>query len=419
MEARRSYRPLAVVVTAALVYVLAVIQRMSPPVVALEIMNDLAMTADHMSLMFAVTMLGYGLMQPVAGFWADCFGPRKCLSCAALILGAASLIFSLSPGLGPGLAARALVGLAAGVALMPCLKLASHWFSPARFGLASSLIVSAAALANFAVGRPLASAASAFGWRGSFFGLGVMGLGLAVLVFLIVRDHPPQETAPETEPGCRPRPAFFQTARLIVGKLDFWRLALIYGATDLAYGAFIGLWAGPWLMEVHHLSEVEVGNILSVSAFGFLIGPPLLVILAQAWKSPSKVLAVVALANTLIALVLVRGPETMSYTALCLFCFIAPVGGQVAPLLFVLTKSIVPDHLGASAMGLINIAPILAGGLMQKVVGGVLTRAGGSGLTSYELYGQAFQPMLICLILSIPLTLWQVRAEKKSRGKAD
>jgi len=404
------------VVTAALVYVLAVIQRVSPPVVALEIMTDLGMTADHMSLMFAVTMFGYGLMQPVAGFWADSFGPRKCLAAAAMILGAASVIFSLSPGLGPGLAARALVGLAAGVALMPCLKLASHWFSPARFGLASSLIVSSAALANFAVGRPLASATQAFGWRESFFGLGLFGLGLAVLVFLLVRDRPPGEEPLPDPPDRAAKPGFFQTARLIVCRLDFWRLALIYGCTDLAYGAFIGLWAGPWLMEVHHLTEVEVGNILSVSAFGFLIGPPLLVLLAQAWKSYSKVVAVVAVANTLIALVLVRGPETMSLTALTVFCFVAPVGGQVAPLIFVLTKSIVPDNLGASAMGLINIAPILAGGLMQKVVGSALTRASESGgpvLTSYELYGQAFQPMLICLIISIPLTLWQVRREKK------
>ncbi len=420
MNAPRPGRATAVMLAATLVYILAVIQRGSPPVVALDIMADLGFTPDHLSLMFAATMVAYGLMQPVAGFWADRFGPRRCLVGAGLGLGLGSIIFSLAQGLVVGLSARMLVGLAAGLALMPCLKLAGHWFSPKRFGLVSSIIVAAAALANFAVGRPLAQSAAAFGWRWSFMGLGIAGLLLAVAVFLVIRDRPPLAEAPEPEAPAwppeeaAPTPTFFQSLRLIAREPEFWLLALLYAGTDMLYATFTGLWAGPYLIEVHGQTEAAVGNMLSVAAAGFLVGPPLLVWWATMWRSYGRVLLCLALADVLIALVLVWAEPGLSSPALYFLCFIAPVGAQGACLIFVLVRNLFPENLAASSMGLINVFPIIPGALMQKIVGHLLTQAEDLNpmAAPQELYSQAFQPLLIYMIISVPLALWQVRKER-------
>ncbi len=419
MGGQSAYRTLLVMAAAALVYTLAVVQRMSPPVVALDIMNDLGLNPDHLSLLFATTMVTYGLMQPVAGFWADRFGPRRCLTAAALVLGLGSLVFSLAGGLGLGLPSRALVGLAAGVALMPCLKLAGHWYSPRRFGLACSCILGAGALGNFICGRPLAVTAAESGWRWAFTALGVVGLVLGLAVFWIVRDRPPlpPEDGPTALPPDEPPPqlSFLRTALTVVREPEFWLLGFLYACTDMLYATFTGLWAGPYLMEVQRLGEVTVGNMLSISAVGLLAGPPLWVLLATAWKSYAKVLLTITLLNVLFALVLVWGPDTLGAPTLYLLCLAAPTGAQVAGLIFVLTRGLFPQHLSASAMGLMNVFPIIIGAAMQQVIGAVLTRGGTAAPETLprDLYGQAFLPLLVCMVVSVPLALWQVRREKK------
>jgi sugar phosphate permease len=138
--------------------------------------------------------------------------------------------------------------------------------------------------------------------------------------------------------------------------------------------------------------------------------------LAEAWKSYAKVLLLVAVLNVLVALLLVRGPDRLSQPALYALCFVAPVGAQVAGLVFVLARNLFPDDIAASAMGLINIFAIVPGALMQKIIGALLARGEllEPALSARELYSQAFMPLLGCVILGLPLALWQWRREKKS-----
>lgn len=414
---RLRFPPTLIMIVAAMVYVLAVIQRMSPPVVALEIMNDLGLNPDSMSLMFAATLVCYGVMQPVAGFWADRFGPRRCLLVAALVLGLTSFGFYAARGMALGLPSRALVGLAGGVVLIPCLKLAANWFTPRQFGFISSCMVASAAVANFIVGRPLAAAVEAHGWRWCFAALGAAGLVLAVLIFLMVHDRPASAGgAPPPGDSAPPRAGFVANTLSIVRLPEFWLLGAMYACTDMMYGVLTGLWAGPYLMEVYGLSEAAVGNMLSVAAMGFLVGPPLWVLLAAAWRSYAKMLFCATLLNVAVAFVFVRSPEFMSLPALYLLCVIAPVGAQMANMVFILATKLVPDHMSASAMGLINIFAILPVAVMQKIIGGILARyeAAEPALSARELYAQAFTPMLICMIVSVPLAYWQVRREKRT-----
>lgn len=410
------FPPVLIMIVAALVYVLAVIQRMSPPVIALEIMNDLGLNPDSMSLMFAATLVCYGVMQPVAGFWADRFGPRRCLLVAALVLGLTSFGFYAAKGMLLGLPSRALVGLAGGVVLIPCLKLAGNWFTPKQFGFISSCMVASAAVANFIVGRPLAVAVGAYGWRWCFAALGVVGLILAAMIFLMVQDRPavPRSFQPSPE-ETPPRAGFIQNTLAIVKLPEFWLLGIMYACTDMMYGTLTGLWAGPYLIEVYGLSEETVGNMLSVAAMGFLVGPPLWVLLAAAWNSYAKMIFCATIANVAIAWIFVRSPEFMGVPSLYLLCIIAPIGAQMANMVFILATRLVPGHMSASAMGLINIFAILPVAFMQKIIGGILARGEAlePALSARELYGQAFTPMLICMIISVPLALWQVRREKK------
>lgn len=417
----RSYWPALVIATAICIYILASVQRLSPPVIALAIMADLGLTPGNMSLMFAMTMAAYAFMQPISGFCADRFGPRRCLLVSTLLMGLGSVLFSQAQGLMVGLGTRTLIGLAAGITILSCMKLAIHWFKPERFGLINSLVIASAALANFAVGRPLAMSVEAIGWRSSFFWLGLAGLGLAVLTFLLIQDRPPRDASPEQREaqGDQEKLNFFTSLSKIARLPQFWLLGLLYSMTDMPYAILTGLWIGPYLIEVHGQSEASVGNMLSVSALGFLIGPTLWMLLASYWKSLSKVVLLAICANILIGIFMVFGPAGMGVPFLYFFTIMAPVGGQIAGIMFILAKDLAPANLSASAMGLMNTFPFIFGAAMQKIIGSILARAElQGGLAPRDCYAAAFKPYLLYISLGLFLALWQLRLEKRAKASS-
>gem|GEM_PF-7057471 len=410
-------RALMVLSLAGLVYVFAALERISPPVVALDIMNALGLKPDDLSLMFSLTFIAYALTQPIAGFGADWIGPKRCLLAATIFLGGASIWFSYSQSLWSAALARALVGLAAGFVFVPAVRLAANWLPPRHFAMASSCILAASALSNFLAGSPLARSADRFGWRWSFFALGLAGLALSGLVLALIADHPrpgpghPQEH-PQELPQKRPAktPHFWPSARQIFSHPMFWLISLVYTGTDLLYDTFTGLWAGPYLIEAHGLSAVAAGDILSTASLGFLVGGPLVVFWGNRWGSYSKVLICLTLGNIGLTSFIIWGPAQSPPWMLYLLCLAAPLGVHGTGLIFALSKNYFPENITGTLIGFLNLMPFLAGALMQNIVGFILARLQADpltgALTAHEQYAQAFIPVLFWSFLTFMASVW-------------
>ena len=421
-------RPKAILVLglAGLVYVLAALERISPPVVALDIRASLNIGPDDMGLMFSATFITYALMQPLAGFGADRFGPKRCLMICVALLGLASIWFSQSGSLLSATMARALVGVAAGFAFVPAVRLAANWLPDKYFGMASTCILAASALSNFMAGSPLAMTADTFGWRWSFLMLGVAALALLILVWWIISDRPTPNSAgqdsrgSDTESSANPEKSgaicenadlgFFQAARQVLSTPIFWLISLVYSGTDLLYDTFTGLWAGPFLMEVHGLSSVSAGNMLSMAAIGFLVGGPLLVMLGDRWGSYSNVIICLALGNVAITCFIIWGPEDAAPWMLYLLCLVAPLGVHGTGLLFAIGKSFFPENVCGTVIGFLNLMPFMFGAVMQSVIGRVLayvqTSPAYQDLGAQVHYGQAFKPVLAWAVLTVAAAFW-------------
>lgn len=397
-------------------YMLGVFSYSSPPVVALDVMNTLGLNPDQLSLMFAATMAAYSLMQPVSGFCADRFGPRRCLVFASVLLGLGSLLFSQTQGVLMGGLTRAMIGVAAGLTLMPCLKLAGYWFNHRYFGLVSSVVIAFSAIGNGMAGRPLAWAATSFGWRDSFAAVGVFGLIWSVFIFAVVRDRPKgipagtPEDDPILPPPQPPARSFFKTLAVIVKIPAFWLLGFTYAGTDMIYCTFNTLWVGPYMMEVHELSEAVAGNLITLAAVSYFIGPPLITLWGGAWGY-SKVILTVALFNCLLGLFLLISPSVPGVWVLYIFCFLSPVGAMLTVMILSLGRDLVPENIGGSAMGFLNLFPIAGGAIMQKVVGRLLTvdEAQAALLGYSELYSAAFRPMMIYMLITVVMAYFLVR----------
>jgi predicted MFS family arabinose efflux permease len=145
------------------------------------------------------------------------------------------------------------IGEAGGVA--PSYALIADYFPPER---------RARALAIFSLGVPLglgggsfigSRLAAWFGWRSAFVIMGVVGLVLAPILRLVVRDR----SRPSSESAQAPLGTVFP---ILVRKRAFWLLAFASSASSLC-GYGLALWTPKVLMLSFGLDLVSTGNFLA------------------------------------------------------------------------------------------------------------------------------------------------------------
>ena len=143
---------------------------------------------------------------------------------------------------------------------------------------------------------PLALVSNVFGWRAGFIGTGVITAVLSILTWLLVFDKPEQRGYPSVAEPASPQAAtakigLWAGIRMVYAYPRFWPLAVWCFCNGSIIFSFCGLWAGPYLSDMHGLPRSTIGNILSMVAVGLVVGSPLLGYLSdKVFKSRKKVL---------------------------------------------------------------------------------------------------------------------------------
>lgn len=224
------------------------------------ISRDLNVSNTQIGLL---TGFGTSLLYSLAGFpiarLAD-RGSRKLIITAAI--GAWSTLTALSGFVGNfmGLAlARFGIAISSAGCSPAAYSLISDYFPQARRGAAIaiySLGISIGMWAGLTFGGLLEDR---FGWRSAFLMVGVPGMAMAVLFFLVVRE-PPRGTY-DAGAGDRDRHySLKEAAGHILGHPCFMLIALGFGLASAAVSAFEN-WVPTYMIRVQHMSSTEVGSI--------------------------------------------------------------------------------------------------------------------------------------------------------------
>ncbi len=138
----------------------------------------------------SVFTLGYALAQTPSGTMADRYGPRRVLAAVIAIWSVLTALTGAAVGYVSLLVTRFLFGVGEAGAF-PCFARATYsWFPVKERGLVTGINFSASRLGG-AVAFPLmVMLIEAIGWRGAFFVLGGIGIGIAVLWYALFRDDP-------------------------------------------------------------------------------------------------------------------------------------------------------------------------------------------------------------------------------------
>jgi predicted MFS family arabinose efflux permease len=244
--------------------------------------------------------------------------------------------------------------------------LCSRWYPRQRWATAMSWVFSLSMLGVVLAGTPLAVAAAWLGWRTTFVVMAGISALVGVLFFLLVRDDPPGVVRPPN-----PSETFLAALGGFIDVLRLPGLWRVLGLQSVAYAVMatvMGLWAGPYLHDVHGLDSVARGNVLIVMALGqtagvLIYGPLDRLLDTRKWVAMGG-----ASATILVLLALAARPHppaTLAIALLVALCAISAYGVTVVTH----ARTFYPDRLAGRGATTANMAQLLGCALVPIMTG--------------------------------------------------
>ena len=365
-QKRRRWLALGIV---ALTYVLSFFQRFAPAGIAQDLAAAFSTSAASLGALAATYFYVYTLMQIPTGILADTLGPRRILALGGIIGGLGSFMFGFAPSLDWALAGRTLIGLGVSVTFIAMLKLIAVWFEESRFATMVGICMLVGNMGSVLAGAPLSGLAQATGWRGVFIGIGVVSLVLAVACWAIVRDRPDASSAAATSRF--DRTVVLSGLLAVLKNRATWPTIIVNTGMAGAFFTFGGLWATPYLVQVHGMARQAASAHLSLWFGGFAIGCFFIGTLSDRIGRRKPVLIATSHVYAAIWLVWLSGATMPPWLSYSLFVVMGLVTAGFS-LTWACAKEVNPPLLSGMSTSIANIGGFLAGALLQPLVGWVM-----------------------------------------------
>jgi sugar phosphate permease len=367
-QKRRRLLMLVVVVAA---YVLSFFQRFAPAGIAQDLAAAFQTTAASLGALAATYFYVYTVMQVPTGILVDTLGPRRILFLGGLVAGGGSLLFGTAESLDGALVGRTLIGLGVSVVFIAMLKIIAIWFEERRFATIVGMSMLVGNLGSVLAGAPLSWLAQTAGWRGVFTGVGIVSLCLGVLCWLLVRDRPmegPAGHGPKVD-----RTMIFGGLASVLKNRATWPATAVNFGMAGSFFAFGGLWAMPYLTQVHGMARAVASTHLSVYFAGFALGCLAIGGLSDRLGRRKPVVLAAAHLYGLIWLIWLTG---MTMPVAASYALFALMGLSTAgfTLTWACAKEVNPPQLSGMSTSVTNMGGFLGGALLQPLVGWVMDR---------------------------------------------
>jgi len=251
---------------------------------------------------------------------------------------------------------------------------------------------------------PLAALVETVGWREALAASALVGLGLALVLWLVVRDHPPNRPPPPPA-GLSLRGLLASLGRVLTRRQNVVT-ALVAAAMTAPMLAFAGFWGVAWLMQTKGYDRAAAGGIASLLLLGWAVGSPLAGWLSDRLRRRKAVIqAGVLLALAGLAAILYL-PGLSGWLLWVLFVFVGVACGCMS-VTFALVRGYNPATETGAAFGFVNGAMTATGAVFQPLIGFLLD-VGWSGGTvdgvriyAADTYRLALSVLLAFLLLAL------------------
>jgi MFS family permease len=376
------------------------INRSGGAVMASELMATRAYHPTQIGTVMGSMFLASAIVQLPAGVLYDRLGPRVMLSAMNVIAVAGLLLFAFAdsvPGLTVG---RTLIGIGHGTVIAGIYILAVAWVPAERVATVAAMVIGlAGGIGALLATTPLALALTRLGFAGTFAALGVLTLAFSFAIFLVVRDTPATGDAGHARAieGIRES---LRGLREVASDRNLWPIYIMGSCFTAPFLTVGGLWAGPYLRDVHGLSNTQSSYVLLAMMTALYIGYVAYGPLDRIFNS-RKWVVLGGVAGMLVCLLALSAIPELPLTAVVPLLVAFSLCSPFFVTLAAHCRGFVPVERVGRALACINLMGLVSVFIMQVVAGALVEGvANGYGEVAGAGYRLVFAMVALVLLVT-------------------
>jgi len=372
--------------------------RSAPAVMMPQLADAFGLSAMGVASIVGLFYYGYSPFSLVAGAAIDRVGPKKVVPLGAAMVGIGALLFG-SGGSQTASIGRFLQGAGGVFALVGAAYIATKNFPPARaatlIGATQMFGMAGGSAGQFAVGPIIGSGVP---WSAFWTGMGIAGLGISALLFLLLPAEEPSGRRAAWLPGAAAAFAtVFRNPQSIL-------CGMIAGLLFIPTTIFDMIWGVRFLQEARGFDYASAVMRSAAVPLGWVIGCPLLGLVSDriGRRKPIIIASAVVLLACLAWILYGRADVFPPYV----LGLVSGLASGAAMLPYTVIKEANPPEVSGTATGVVNFLNFTFSALLGPVFGWIMRRVSGeSAQLNLEHYQTVFTPLLFGVGLAIVLTL--------------
>lgn len=390
---------------ASIFYFYEMVLRASTAVLNNDLRESFFLDAAQLGFLSSMYYFAYTPLQIPCGIILDKIGARTVITSSCLVCAFSSCVFGMTESFIIANIARFLIGAGSACAFIGSLTLIMGWFSPRHFSLMAGLTNMMGCIGGIVAATPLSWLSSTVGWRMAMIYLGIAGIILALVTWLVIKD-PKKHTLQQT--------SLFSSLLFIIKKKQIWLLSIMGGLLYLPISAFAELWGVPFLQVVYHI-DAEKASLLNTAIYISMgIGAPLGAVFCNYIKNYIFYIRVASCVAAMAFCGVFFANYFSFYTVIGMAGIIGfSLGCEL--LGFVMATDNAPAALGGSVSAFVNFIIMLFPLVFQPLLGWILdcawslldgAQTNGVPIYTAEMYKYAILIFPICLMLAFFLSMF-------------
>jgi len=388
-----SYRWL-VFAALAVAYFFVYFHRTTGGAISTTLMDYFGVGTASVALLASAYLYAYTLMQIPSGILTDRMGPRKAATIFVALIAVGSLLSAYSATVNNFnlmIAGKFIIGIGAAVVYIPIMKVLAVWFRKNEFATMSGILLLVGNVGGIAAATPMVIMMDALGIEMTYIVLAIITALIALLVWLLVRNHPMEKDLPSIEEIVSEetgQPITESTSekmgtkealkRTFLSGRNFWPLAIWF---FVIYGTIM-LWqasqAGAYYKNIGGYDSGTAGMMLTMVGVGMVFGCPLAGKLSDSYlHSRKKVVIIGTLVYTLIwAFIYLTADsediltnDTIQYVINFCFGFF----GGFFVVSYAQIKELYPIAMAGTSTAALNLFPFAGGAILITIAGFLVT----------------------------------------------
>jgi len=360
----RPLYPWLIITLCALFTLYKYVLQVSPSVMTHDLMNQFHVNGAGLGNLAATYFYAYLVAQLFAGPLLDRYSPRYLMTLAIGICGIAAILFANTQLLATAALARGLMGVGTAFAVVGYMKMSALWFRPNQVAFVDGFVGTAAMLGAMCGQIPLAMLVSHTNWRTSLIYCGVVGLVLAIIFLLLVKDKKVDLSRQHTQ-------IQLSDITAVLKDKKNWLLTLFSGFAFTPIAVLGGLWGNPFFEVAHHLTPTEAASLTSCIFLGFAVGGPVFGYFAGSTQQRiTATLMGTSLALLTLLLIIYIPSLPVWFCSILLLLFGLGLGSYMS--CFALAKELNLIGLAGTIVALINTGDALLGSFTEPMIGKIL-----------------------------------------------